>query len=454
MNYDLIILGGGPAGYMGAELAAAKGKKVLLFEKDNLGGVCLNEGCIPSKTLLYSAKLYDNARQSEKYGVVSGDTKLHHDRVLLRKNKVVKTLVAGVKAKMKAGNVTVISREAVFGERTRDGYIILAGEETYRGEKILIATGSSPVVPPIKGVKEGMDGGFVLTSKEILNLKEIPEELVVVGAGIIGLEMASYYNSAGSNVSIIEMLDHIAGETDDEISALLMKNYEKKGIKFYLKSKVTEITDDGVVFEQQGEKQTIKASRVLMSVGRRANGDKLMAERVGLDVAFGAVKTDEYLRCNLPGVYGAGDINGKSMLAHTAYREAQAAVNNMFGEKDRMRYNTVPYVIYTNPEVAGVGETGESARKKGLEIKETKISLRYSGRYLAENEGGDGICKFITEKDTDRLLGVHMIANYASEIIYGVALMLEMEMKPEEISRIVFPHPTVSEIIKEGVFQI
>lgn len=454
MIYDLIVIGGGPAGYMAAELAGEMKKNVLLIEKENLGGVCLNEGCIPSKTLLYSAKLYDNARLSEKYGVVSKETEFHHDKVIARKNKVVKTLVAGVKAKMKAGNVTVISAEAVFKEKTSEGYVITAGEEDYTGEKVLIAAGSSPLLPPIKGVKEGLEKGHVLTNKEILDLKEIPESLVVVGGGIIGLEMASYYNSAGSNVTIIEMLDHIAGNNDTEISALLLKSYEKKGIRFNLKSRVVEVTEDEVIYETEKGKESVKASKVLMSIGRRPYAEKLKGDRLGLDVVSGAVKTDEYMRTNLPGIYAAGDVNGKSMLAHTAYREAQVAINNMYGINDVMRYNAVPYVVYTNPEVAGVGDTKESAQKKGYEVKETKISLRYSGRYLAENEGGDGICKFITEKGTDKLLGVHMISNYASEIIFGAALMIEMEMKPEEIGQLVFPHPTVSEILKEGVFQI
>ena len=452
MTYDLIVIGGGPAGYLGAIRAASEGLNTLLIEGRRVGGVCLNEGCIPSKTLLYSAKMYDNARFSEKYGVVSEKVTLDHSKVISRKNKVVKTLVTGVKAQLKKNKVTVVEGIGVIAGRDSEGYEVRVSGESYVGKKLLIATGSVPIIPPIPGVKEGLEKGWVLTNREILDLKEIPEKLVIVGGGVIGLEMASYFNSAGSKVTIIEMLDHIAGNNDREISNLLMKNYEKKGITFKLSAKVTELKEGTVVYETNGQSYSVEADKVLMSVGRRAATQDIGLKNIGVETERGAIKTDLRGQTNVPGVYAAGDVNGRSMLAHTAYREAEVCINNIIGKKDIMRYNAIPYVIYTNPEVAGVGETEESAKEKGMEVEVANVSMRYSGRYLAENEGGDGICKILVEKKTRRLVGVHMIANYASEIIYGAAAMIEMEMRVDDIKEIVFPHPTVSEIIREGVF--
>ena len=222
MVYDLIVIGGGPAGYLAAERAGHAGLNTLLIEKRTVGGVCLNEGCIPSKTLLYSAKMYDNARFSEKYGVVSGNVTLDHSKVVNRKNKVAKTLVSGVKAQLKKNKVTLVEGIGEIVGRNNEGYEVKVANETYVGKRLLIATGSVPIIPPIPGVKEGLEKGWVLTNREILDLNEVPENLVIVGGGVIGLEMASYFNSAGSKVTIIEMLDHIAGNNDREISILLM----------------------------------------------------------------------------------------------------------------------------------------------------------------------------------------------------------------------------------------
>lgn len=452
--FDLIVIGGGPAGYLGAQRAGDAGLSTLLIEKREVGGVCLNEGCIPSKTLLYSAKMYDNARLSEKYGVKSENVIFDHGKVMSRKNKVVRTLVAGVKSQLRNSKVTVINSFAEITGENSEGFEIKTNNGDYIGKRLLIATGSEPVIPTIPSVNAGLEDGYVLTNREILDIKEIPEDLVIVGGGVVGLEMASYFNSTGSRVTIIEMLDHIAGNNEKEISNLLMKNYERKGILFKLSSKVVEIINGQVIYEYKGAREAVKADKVLLSVGRKAVTDGYGLDKINVEVERGHIKVDERGQTNIPGVYAAGDVNGYSMLAHTAYREAEVCVNNMLGKKDIMRYNGVPYVIYTNPEVAGVGETEESAKEKGLDVAVNKISMRYSGRYLAENEGGDGICKILTDKKYGRLVGLHMIGNYASEIIYGAAAMIEMEMRIEDIKEIVFPHPTVSEIIREGIFQL
>lgn len=454
MVYDLIVIGGGPAGYLGAERAGRKGLKTLLIEKRAVGGVCLNEGCIPSKTLLHSAKIYDYARFSEKYGVKAENVSFDHKAVIKRKNKVVKTLIAGIKSQLKASKVELIEGVGTIEGRGDEGYLIRVGDQIYTGKRLLIATGSVPAIPPIPGVEEGLEEGYVLTSREILDIESIPESLVIVGGGVIGLEMASYFNSAGSKVTVIEMLDHIAGDTDREISNILMRNYEKKGIDFKLNAKVTEIGPGKVIYEQEGQRYELEAEKVLISVGRRPNIEGLGLERIGVEVERGCIKVDETGLTNVPNVYAAGDVNGYSMLAHTAYREAEVCVNNMTGKKDIMRYNAIPSVIYTNPEVACVGETEETAKAKGIDYEVANLSMRYSGRYVAENERGDGICKILIDKEYRKIIGVHMIGNPASEIIYGAALMIEMEMRVEDVQELVFPHPTISEIIREGVFQL
>jgi dihydrolipoamide dehydrogenase len=336
--YDLIVLGGGPAGYLAAERAGHAGLSVLLVEKRALGGVCLNEGCIPSKAFLHSAKVFDYAKHSTDYGIKVEGASVDHKAVVKRKDKVVKTLVSGVKALMKANKVTVVEGEGVLTSRNT----VKVGNDTYEGQRIMICTGSVPVIPPIPGVKEGLEGGFVLTNREILDIHEIPQKLVIIGGGVIGLEMASYFNSVGSHVTVIEMMPHIAGPTDKDISTILLKNYKDKGVDFRLNSKVVEVTENSVVFEADGKAQSVPADKVLLSIGRKPSTEGIGLEQVGVYTERGAIVTDLKGQTNIPNIYAAGDVNGKAMLAHTAYREAEVAVNNILGKKDIMRYNSSP----------------------------------------------------------------------------------------------------------------
>ncbi len=453
MIYDLIVLGGGPAGYLAAERAGHAGLKTLVIEKRSFGGVCLNEGCVPSKSLLYSAKVFDYTRHGDKYGVTVSDSSIDQTKVIERKNKVVKTLVSGIEMTLKANKVEMVKAVGKITGRSAEGYTVEADGQVYTGKKLLIATGSSAVVPPIKGVKEGVEKGTVLTNREILDLTEIPKNLVVVGGGVIGLEMASYFNSVGSNVTVIEMMDKIAGPTDSDISDILLKNYKAKGITFNLGAKVVEVTSDAVVFEKDGKTEKAPADKVLLSIGRRAVSADIGLESIGVLTERGAIVTDRYGKTNLPGVYAAGDVNGKSMLAHTAYREAEVAINNILGKKDVMRYDAIPAVIYTNPEVGSVGETEKTAKEKGYDVEIVKLPMNYSGRYVAENEGGNGIIKLVIDKKYKRLLGCHVIGNYASEFIVAAGIMVETQMKIDDIKELVFPHPTVCEMIREAIFQ-
>ena len=450
--YDLIILGGGPAGYNAAERAGHAGLKTLVIEERALGGVCLNEGCIPTKTLLYSAKIYDYAKHSKDYGVTFGSADIDHAFVINRKNGVVKQLVSGVGAKMKKSGVEVVKASAVIKERNAEGFVVTAGDKEYVGRQLLIATGSSPALPPIDGLKESLESGFALTNREILDLTVIPKTIVVVGGGVIGLEMASYFNSVGAKVYVVEMMDHIAGPVDREISTLLQKDYAARGVEFILGAKVTSIKDKSVSYEKDGKVTKIDADYALVSIGRRARTAGIGCENIGLKLERGAIVTNEMGKTNVPGVWAAGDVNGKSMLAHTAYREGEVCINNILGKKDRVNYASIPAVIYTNPEVASVGETTETAKEKGLDVDIQTVTLKYSGRYIAENEHGYGILKVITDKKHKNIVGLHMIGSYASEIIYGAAMMVETEMRVEDIQKMVFPHPTVCEVIRESMF--
>jgi dihydrolipoamide dehydrogenase len=282
--------------------------------------------------------------------------------------------------------------------------------------------------------------------------------VVVVGGGVIGLEMASYFNSVGSTVTVIEMLDKIAGPTEKEISSILEKNYSKKGVKFILGAKVAAVNgkpNDGVVeYEKDGKIEKIECDLVLVSTGRRARTQGIGLEEIGVQLNRGAIVTDDQCRTSVPGIWAAGDVNGKFMLAHTAYREGEVAVSDMLGKKDAVDYRSIPSVIYTNPEVGVVGETVESAKKAGIDAEEVTLSLRYSGRYIAENEGGDGIVKIVYGKEHKEILGVHMIGSYASEIIYGAAAMVARRQRVKDVQKIVFPHPTVCEVIREAMFTI
>jgi len=455
MKYDLMIIGGGPAGYLAAERAGHAGLKTILFEKSNVGGVCLNEGCVPSKALLYSAKIYDYAKTGSKYGVTFEGASIDQEAVIKRKNKVVKTLVSGVKGALKKNGVELIEGEAHIEKRSDEGFNISCKDAVYTGSRLMICTGSVPIMPPIEGLKEAYENGFAMTNKEVLDLTVIPSKMVVVGGGVIGLEMASYYNSAGSEVTVIEMLDRIGGMTDTDISTILMKNYEKKGIAFNLSSKVVKFTNNSVVYEKDGKAFEVSADKVLVSIGRRPFTQGIGIENIGVEMTQrGAIVTDDKGRTNIAEVYAAGDVNGKSMLAHTAYREAEVCINNILGKKDRMRYEAVPSVIYTNPEVASVGETEETAKQKGIDYECANISMRYAGRYVAENEGGDGICKVLVDKKYKKVIGVSVISNYSSEFIYGASFMIETEMTVDDIKEIVFPHPTVSEVIREALFAL
>ena len=455
MTFDLAILGGGPAGYVAAGRAGAAGLSVVLFEKKELGGVCLNEGCIPTKTLLYSAKVYDYARHADKYGVEVPDAAVDVEAVFKRKEKVVKKLVGGVRVQMRNAHVEVVKESAVITGASQV-FTLQAGEAQYEARNILVCTGSEAVVPPIPGLREGL-GGVVVTNREILSLAEKPERLVVIGGGVIGMEFASFFNSIGTQVTVVEMLPKILGPMDDEISAMLQAQYAKKGVEFHLSCKVTAVEGNEVVYETpEGEVCRVAGDRILVSVGRRAVLSGIGLENIGVELALNpagrpyGIKVDAQMRTNVPGVYAAGDVTGFSMLAHTASREGEVAVNTILGKADAMSYKAIPGVVYTNPEVAGVGLTESEAAAKGIAVEVHKLPMAFSGRFVAENERGEGLCKVLTSNGV--VVGVHMLGNPCSEIISAACVAIDRGLTLEALKEVVFPHPTVSEIFKETLF--
>ncbi|MEG0646900.1 MAG: dihydrolipoyl dehydrogenase [Bacteroides sp.] len=452
MKYQLIIIGGGPAGYTAAEAAGKAGLSVLLIEKQNLGGVCLNEGCIPTKTLLYSAKTYDGARHASKYAVTVSEVSFDLPKIIARKAKVVRKLVLGVKAKLTAHNVTILAGEAQIVDKN---HVTCAGE-VYECENLLLCTGSETFVPPIPGVQT-VD---YWTHREALDSKELPESLVVVGGGVIGMEFASFFNSLGVDVTVVEMMDEILGGMDKELSALLRADYAKRGIKFLLSTKVISIaqtTDEsvqGVVvhYENTDGVGSVAAQRLLMSVGRRPVTKGFGLENLNLQLTErGTIRVDEQMQSSVSGVYVCGDLTGFSLLAHTAVREAEVAVHTIIGKEDAMSYRAIPGVVYTNPEIAGVGQTEESLQAKGIAYRVVKLPMAYSGRFVAENEGVNGVCKVLLSEADDRVLGVHVLGNPASEIITLAAMAIDLELTAAAWKKIVFPHPTVSEIFREAL---
>jgi dihydrolipoamide dehydrogenase len=450
MEFDLAIIGGGPAGYVAAERAGAKGLKVVLFERKALGGVCLNEGCIPTKTLLYSAKIYDSSKISAKYGVTHEKVSFDFSVISNRKDKVVTKLVKGIGSKMKHFNVSVVNETAVIKKRDNSGLHIEAGKTLYKAKNLLISTGSEAFIPPIKGLD--ISAGNVFTNREILAATKLPKSMVVIGGGVIGMEFASLYNSFGVEVTIVEMLDKILGEMDDELSKMLQDIYAKKGITFHLSSKVMEVNGSSVVFEKNNEKLSITAEAILVSVGRKPVTTGFGLENIGVELFKGGIKVDNKMRTNIPNVFAAGDVTGFSLLAHTASREGEVVVNNLTQKADMMRYNAIPGVVYTNPEISGVGLTEKSAKQQGVKYKVAKLPMAYAGRFVAENEDATGLCKVLIGEKYGEVLGVHMLGNPSSEMIYGAAMAIENEMTIHEMKEVVFPHPTVSEIFKESLF--
>ncbi len=452
MMYDIGIIGAGPAGYVAAERAGKNGLKVVLFDARELGGVCLNEGCMPTKTLLYSAKIFDTSKEALKYGVSFDNVKFDFAEMMKRKDAVVTKLVRGVASKMKLAKVEYVNAKAVIKGKENDNIFIESDGKVFSCKNLLIATGSEAFVPPI----DGLDKTDFLTNREILQETTVPKSIAIIGAGVIGIEFASLYSSLGAEVTIIEMASDILLGHEPKICAMLRKELEAKGVKFYFNSKVTSTKQNKaqveVTFANDGKQNTVTSEKLLVAVGRKTNTEGIGLENIGVELNDKGIVVNEQCRTNVANVFAVGDVTGFSQLAHTASREAEVAVNTILGNSDFMRYDAIPSVVYTNPEVASVGLTEEQAQKKDIDFKVYELPMAYSGRFVAENEQKQGLCKVIVDEKYNSILGVHMIGNPCSEMIYGAAMAIEMQLQIKDIKELVFPHPTVSEIFRDTVF--
>lgn len=444
MIYDVAIIGAGPGGTDAAEFAAKHGLSVVLFEKNKVGGVCLNEGCVPTKALLHSAHIYSTAKEGRKYAVQASDVELELGKLMARKTKILKKLGAGIKMGLNSHGVTLVEGEAHLVGRG-DTYSIGCQGESYEAKHVIIATGSQAFIPPIEGLRDG----DYWTAREALEISELPKTLAVIGGGVIGMEFVSFFCTLGVEVTVIEMMPKILGPMDEEISAELQASFAKRGVKFLLGTRVTAIRE-GVIYAEQGDEQLeISAERILMSVGRKAVTQGLGLEALGVALERGAVAVDAYMQTKLPRLYAVGDVNGNSMLAHTAAREGVVAVKHILGEAEAMSYRAIPGIVYTDPEIASVGATEQELQAQSISYHVHKIPMTLSGRFVIENEMVNGLCKLLTN-DQGVLLGAHLIGNGSSEILVPAIMAIEQGITLKELSRFVFPHPTVCEIIRSA----
>jgi len=444
-EFDILIIGGGPGGYVAAIKAAQMGAKVGLIEKEAIGGVCLNWGCIPTKALLKSAKVYKMMKHSLSYGITIDDPntiKASLPLMMKRKDDVVKKLTGGVKMLLKKNGVTVFDG---FAE-VMDAHAVKVNNQTLSAKHLILATGASPIIPPIVGVKEALEENILLTSKEILSLNEIPQSLVIIGGGVIGVEFATLFSAIGTQVTIIERLSGILMSVDEEIQSAYTKILKKDKINLITEASVVGINKHQVTYEKEGIQHTIDTDKILMSVGMKANTKGL--ENLRLEMNQSSVKINDHMETSVKGVYAIGDLNGKMMLAHVASAQGIIAVENIMGKSNKMNYRRVPAGIYGSPEIAYVGYTEQELKKEGISYKVSKFPLSANGKALAEGES-EGFVKVLIDPTYGEILGMHILAQNATDIIAEAVVTMELEGTVHEVAKSIHPHPTLSEIMME-----
>ncbi|MBY0517036.1 MAG: dihydrolipoyl dehydrogenase [Bacteriovoracaceae bacterium] len=453
-NFDLVVIGSGPGGYIAAIRASQLGMKVAIIERyKTLGGTCLNVGCIPSKAWLDSSERYHEAVHSfENHGIGVGKIELSVPKMAERVQKVVKGITVGVAGLMKKNKITVFYGHGSFVNKTTVSIKGDEGEKQITGNKIIIATGSKPSTLP--GVT--IDKERIITSTEALKLQEVPKHLIVIGGGVIGLEMGSVFRRLGAKVSVVEYADNLIGMMDLDLGKELQKVLKRDGVEFYLSHGVKTVTrkNDKVTVsataKEGGAEVTLEGDYVLMAVGRRPYTDALNLEAAGLKAdERGRIPVDEHLQTNVPGIYAIGDVVRGAMLAHKAEEEGVYVAEIMAGQKPHINYNLIPGVVYTWPEVAAVGATEQELKQKGIAYKVGKFPVMALGRARASDEK-DGFVKILADKTTDEVLGIHMIGPRCADLIAEAVVAMEFRASAEDISRMSHAHPTYAEAIKEA----
>jgi dihydrolipoamide dehydrogenase len=452
-SYELIVLGGGPGGYVAAIRAAQLGKKVAIVEKDRFGGVCLNRGCIPTKTILASSHLLDLIKRSQEFGIKVDSCSLDLVNLMERKEQVVSTLRRGVEFLLKSNNVDMYRG---FGKFISDNKIEVADDgsvQVLEGASVLIATGSEALIPSAFAY----DRNIVITSDEALDMKDIPDSVVVVGGSAVGLEFATIYNIFGANVTLVEMLPQIAPTEDLEISNALLKSMKRRGIDINTSTKVLSARAVGsaaeVEIESEGTKQKLNADIVLVAVGRKPNIQGISAEEIGLELEKGYIKVDERFKTSRPNVYAVGDVIGGMMLAHVASHEGVVAVENIFGESKSVNYSNAPSCIYTDPEIASVGLSEQKCKEMGYDYKVGKFPFSANGKALGEGER-EGFVKVISDVKYGEILGVHIFGAHASALLHEAVVAKASDLVVDSVSQVIHIHPSLSETVMEAFMDI
>ena len=445
--YDLIVIGAGPGGYEAAAHAGQMGKKVALVEKGRIGGTCLNVGCIPAKAFLRSSRLCRECAEAKLFGVEVDGFRLDLPVVVERKDRIVATLARGVEGLLKRSGVELLHGHGRIAGRGR----VQVGDEVLEARNVLLATGSRPVVPPVPGIGSER----VLGSTSVFDLREVPSRVAVIGGGYIGLELATFFSEAGAEVVVLEMLPRVASSCDEDVSERLLQALERSGVSFNLSCRVTGIEGGTVFYERSsGETKACTADWVINATGRAPVVEGIGLEEAGVDFSPKGVRATDQGKTNVPGIWACGDVTGRHMLAHAATREGIVAVNSMFGRPDRVRYDAVPAVIYTHPEVASVGPTEQQLKAAGTAYKKATVPMGVAGRFLVENEKGTGFVKVLAGSKYGEVLGVHAMGDASSEVIVTATTLVEMGLSAARAGEIVFPHPTVSEALREAVLQV